>query len=234
MKINEVSTIYKVSKRTLRYYEEIGLLTSSREENSNGRIYDVFNISRLEQILLLKRVGFSLNEIQEVLGCNSSEFIQDKLIERLNEVQIQVRQLDELKGLLIDLIKISQSEGTQNINFYELLKQQVYMRQGLERMDGMVRYTKEIIRIEFGEAVIEVAQELVSRITLLKKDIHTKLSKEIPLIRIRDDINLHKNQYRIMIKDMVIVSDTLQDEQDRVDTMIKSLESAILNNIDLL
>lgn len=50
--INQVAKIYHITKITLRYYEEIGLLTNVKKNYSNYRYYDDETLIRLEQILL--------------------------------------------------------------------------------------------------------------------------------------------------------------------------------------
>jgi DNA-binding transcriptional MerR regulator len=51
LKIGEAAALYGVSNRTLRFWEDAGLLKSSRMEN-DYRYYDAQNLKRIEQILL--------------------------------------------------------------------------------------------------------------------------------------------------------------------------------------
>lgn len=51
LKIKEVSSRYDVTARTLRYYEDMGLITSQRSEDYAYRMYDEASIKRLEQML---------------------------------------------------------------------------------------------------------------------------------------------------------------------------------------
>ena len=52
IKIKDVSTKYDITARTLRYYEEIGLITSTRNDDYAYRMYDEVAIRRLEQMAL--------------------------------------------------------------------------------------------------------------------------------------------------------------------------------------
>ena len=52
IKIKEMSSRYDISARTLRYYEHMGLLASTRGEDYAYRLYDAAAVTRLEQILL--------------------------------------------------------------------------------------------------------------------------------------------------------------------------------------
>ena len=67
MKINEVAQISGVSIRTLRYYDEIGLLSPSKDELSKYRIYKEKDIETLQQILFYRELKYSLTEIKEIL-----------------------------------------------------------------------------------------------------------------------------------------------------------------------
>ena len=63
--INEVAAAYNVSLRTLRFYEQIGLLTPVRVGTT--RLYSIRDRIRLEVILKGRRLGFSLSEIKKLL-----------------------------------------------------------------------------------------------------------------------------------------------------------------------
>lgn len=57
----------KVTVRTLHHYDRIGLLKPNRYDQNNFRLYGVAEFARLQQITTLKFIGFSLNQIKEIL-----------------------------------------------------------------------------------------------------------------------------------------------------------------------
>src|SRR5437867_4972100 len=66
--IEQVATRTGLTKRTLRYYEEVGLLPPTGRTEGNYRRYSEFDIQRLERIKELRGLlGFSLNEIRKLL-----------------------------------------------------------------------------------------------------------------------------------------------------------------------
>ena len=67
MTIKEIAKICHCSTRTLRYYEEIGLLKPKRMEN-NYRIYSFDVVSRVEMIQMLKKTGMQLEQIKRELS----------------------------------------------------------------------------------------------------------------------------------------------------------------------
>jgi len=64
---NKLSKMSGVSARTLRYYDEIGLLKPARVELSGYRIYGQNELDTLQQILFYRELGFPLDEIKSIL-----------------------------------------------------------------------------------------------------------------------------------------------------------------------
>jgi len=65
-KIGEVSKKFGISVRLLRYYDEIELLPPSYRDDNGYRYYDKTDIIKLEQVLLLQMLDFSLQDIKEL------------------------------------------------------------------------------------------------------------------------------------------------------------------------
>ena len=63
--INNLSKIAGVSTRTLRYYDQIGLLRPVRVSSNGYRIYGQGEVNRLQQILFYRELGFELEKIKE-------------------------------------------------------------------------------------------------------------------------------------------------------------------------
>lgn len=71
-KTNEVSELVGVSKRTLQYYDDEGLISTERSEN-NHRLYDENSLETLWNILLYKEMNFDLKEIKYLLSISEGE-----------------------------------------------------------------------------------------------------------------------------------------------------------------
>ncbi len=63
--IGDIAKKLSISQRTIRYYEELGLIKPSRT-NGGFRIYEEDQVERLRMILLLKELGMSLEEIVQL------------------------------------------------------------------------------------------------------------------------------------------------------------------------
>ena len=95
--IGEYSRIAQVSKRLLRYYDEIGLFQPIKIESTSGhRYYSASQLPALNRILALKELGLSLDQIRRFIQDDISlEEIQGMLLMKKAELEQQV--LDELK-----------------------------------------------------------------------------------------------------------------------------------------
>jgi DNA-binding transcriptional MerR regulator len=69
--IREFAESFNVTPRTIRFYEDKGLLKPSR--NSGARIFDHEDYVRFERIMRAKRIGFRLDDIKEVLDVTDGE-----------------------------------------------------------------------------------------------------------------------------------------------------------------
>ena len=112
MTISQMSRLYSVSPRALRFYEDRGLIKPRREGNS--RFYRSADRVRLEMILQGKKLGFTLTEINDLIGGKGAKETRD-LEEQLKPHQIvsQIghleRQRDEIDSA------IQRLRATQNL-----------------------------------------------------------------------------------------------------------------------
>jgi MerR family Zn(II)-responsive transcriptional regulator of zntA len=67
VKIGELAALAKVSRDTLRFYERHGLVTPTDRNDAGYRLYSASDVHRISFILSAKEVGFTLNEIHQLL-----------------------------------------------------------------------------------------------------------------------------------------------------------------------
>lgn len=92
--IGEISDIVGVSTRTLRYYEEEGLLVPARTANGYRR-YTPADLDRLQEILLLRHMGMSVAEIPSALSATEEER-RRTLARHLGTLRAERERLDTL------------------------------------------------------------------------------------------------------------------------------------------
>ena len=104
MKIREVSLQYGVSVRTLRYYEDMGLLESIRPNDYAYRVYDEDALKRLEQILILRKLDISIKDIQSIFKNSDFKALLDVLQKKVDDIDDEAAQLYILKKIVTDFI----------------------------------------------------------------------------------------------------------------------------------
>lgn len=81
--ISKLAKMSGISSRTLRYYDEIGLLKPKRLNPNGYRIYGELELNLLQQILFYKELGLELNEIKDIIyspSFNLEEALEEHLI----------------------------------------------------------------------------------------------------------------------------------------------------------
>ena len=95
MTVKEVSELTGVSIRTLRYYDEIGLLSPADHTEGGYRLYDDTALERLQQILLFRELEFPLKDIVRIVS--SPDFDRKQALEQQIELlELKRKRLDDL------------------------------------------------------------------------------------------------------------------------------------------
>src|SRR5512138_2954986 len=93
-RIGDFSRIARVSARLLRFYDEIGLLTPARADPQTGyRHYTVAQLAQLNRITVLKELGFSLEQIGDMLQAPpGADELRRMLLMRRNDAELRLAQ----------------------------------------------------------------------------------------------------------------------------------------------
>ncbi|PHJ67343.1 hypothetical protein VF14_00530 [Nostoc linckia z18] len=107
--IGQIAVESGIPIKTIRYYEELGLLKCSGRTRGGFRLFSPEVLDRLAFIKRAQKLGLSLQEIREFLQicdeeCFSSEEITNKLKDTILEIDPQIQQLRRLKTELKQLI----------------------------------------------------------------------------------------------------------------------------------
>lgn len=116
-RIGEAARQTGLSPHTLRYYESLGLIRS-RRNGSGYRLYDESTLARLRFIRRAAGLGFSLEEIREILrlrdgGQEPCEQVKAWLDEKIRRIEAQIRTLEELRSELVALRSEPQATSDQ-------------------------------------------------------------------------------------------------------------------------
>lgn len=179
----ELADLASVSSRTLRYYDQIGLLVPTRRANGY-RVYGAVHIRRLQHILLLRACGMPLDSIANALDTEEPNLAL-LLSDHLAHLRAQRSQLETtiataeaaLAGLeefetMSDQQKFEQLKRTSVEQFEEIYGQEARQRYGNDAID------------EANERMLEMSQEAWD----LKEDLETRIKEVLAQAMAQGDV----------------------------------------------
>ena len=109
MFIQQVAKKLNITTRTIRHYEDMGIIKSDRLEN-NYRVYDEKNYDKLKFLVRARNLGFSLKECKELIklfenNTRQSSIVREIAKKKLNDLKLQIKELENLKISLEWLVK---------------------------------------------------------------------------------------------------------------------------------
>lgn len=234
MLINELAKTYKISIRTLRYYEEIGLLTSTRN-SSNIRVYDDTQIEKLELILLLKMLNFNLTSIKEILNSKDKALLGHKLRKELENLTINIDDLNHKRQVIKSLLQAFRTEEISTTSIQSFIQEQLYFKAEEERTIAMLEKSDTVI-LEIGTGLIPIAlpenkEPLLKAIKQSREELETLYKENLKPVRVRDkEEDLDPLSYQIIYKNKTLLTSTLtsEDQKIQVDTIITALKPYLL------
>ncbi|SCC50840.1 mercury resistance transcriptional regulator MerR1 [Bacillus mycoides] len=107
-RIGELAEKCGVNKETIRYYERLGLIPEPNRTEKGYRMYSLQMVDRLSFIKRTQELGFTLNEIDKLLGVvdrNEAKCrdIYDFTVLKLEDIQRKIQDLKKIEQRLIDL-----------------------------------------------------------------------------------------------------------------------------------
>ena len=116
--IGELSKYQNISKQTLIYYDKINLFKPAYINPSNGyRYYSASQIDYLDTILIMKKIGFSLDEIRKHMKSSNIDSSLILLRKQLTVIDRQIKELNLIKSRLLH--RCTQMENAKIYNTQE-------------------------------------------------------------------------------------------------------------------
>lgn len=171
--VQKLSEIAGVSKRTLRYYDEIELLKPARVNSSGYRIYGQKEVDKLQQILFYRELGVNLEKIKLILedpDFNEVEALKEhriKLLKKKKQIEILLSNVNNTIALKEGVMKMSDKEK------FEGFKSDLIDKNEKD-------YGKEI-RKKYGDKTINESNKKFQGMSEEKYNEFIKLGEEINL-----------------------------------------------------
>ncbi len=169
--VQKLGSLAGISTRTLRYYDEIGILKPARISSSGYRIYGQWEVDRLQQILFYRELGVSLDSIKELVtapafdGATALREHRQKLLEKKTQLDLLIANVDKTIALKEGRVKMADKEK------FEGFKQKMID-------DNEKKYGLEI-REKYGNDTIEKSNVKIKNMTQEQHDKVTSLGEQI-------------------------------------------------------
>jgi DNA-binding transcriptional MerR regulator len=173
---NEFAKLAKVTVRALHHYDRLNLLKPRRYTAKGFRLYGEREFARLQQILTLKFIGFSLKQIKEIL--NRKEFdLTETLSLQKNLIKAQRNRLNFALEAISRAEKTFQEDGAIDCESFRKIIEVINMEQN---MDWTKKYYSEAAQTKIEERKNLWSPELQERVTRdwneLTKDIEAAIA----------------------------------------------------------
>lgn len=175
--VQKLAKLAGISTRTLRYYDEIGILKPARINSSGYRIYGQAEVDKLQQILFYKELGVDLNSIKEIVldpsfdGAKALREHRQKLLEKRKQLDLLITNVDKTIAVTEGRIKMSNKEK------FEGFKQNM--------IDENEKKYGEEIREKYGNDTVDqsnaklmgMSQADYEKVTNLEQQVHETLAQ---------------------------------------------------------
>lgn len=169
--VQKLGNLAGISTRTLRYYDEIGILKPARINSSGYRIYGQMEVNRLQQILFYRELGIALESIKDIItapsfdGANALKEHRESLLEKRKQLDLLISNVEKSIASVEGGIEMSDKEK------FEGFKQKMID-------DNEKKYGKEI-REKYGNETVAKSNAKVKNMTQEDHDTVTRLSEEV-------------------------------------------------------
>lgn len=149
IKITDLGTQLGISSRTLRYYEEAGLITSIRPQYEKYRYYDEQSVQRLRQIMVLRKMQIPIKDIVRIYDSREMADLTQVFVDKLSEIDREVTALSELKRIINNFMYKMNEKGIKQITalplLYEEMDKQLTVRENIS-MEQLSEVSEKFVR----------------------------------------------------------------------------------------
>ena len=102
--VGKLARMFGISRTTLLYYDNIGLLSPSERSEAGYRLYNNDDIEKLSRIKLFKDAGLTLNEVPKLLKYGEKNNIAAALMKQLNELNREIIAIKERQEVIVKIL----------------------------------------------------------------------------------------------------------------------------------
>ncbi len=102
--VGKLANMFGISRTTLLYYDNIGLLNPSERSKAGYRLYSSEDVEKMSRIMLLKAAGLSLSEMPKLLDNEEKNNIVCALMKRLDELNKEIMKIKEQQQIVVKIL----------------------------------------------------------------------------------------------------------------------------------
>lgn len=157
--ISMVSKGFNISTRTIRYYEQLGLIQSVKKDGYAYRTYDEKSLNRLEQIIILRKLRISLKDIQLIIQREESVTAIKVFQDKIKELSDEITALSTIKSILDEfVVRLKENVGV-------TIQPKVLADESLLKIIDTLTVTKINFREEKNMDDLQQASKSLSKLT---------------------------------------------------------------------
>lgn len=142
MFINEVEHVTGLSKKSIRYYEEHGLLTPKRNEENDYRIYNEGDIQKLRIIKFLRELDVPIRDLKRLN--DGTLTLQECMKDRIRKIEQEEENYQKIKDMCLEIAKSSDSYEKIDITTY-FQRVNILNKEGFTMRDVVTNKKKKIV-----------------------------------------------------------------------------------------
>ena len=153
MLIQEVEHIVNLSKKSIRFYEDNGLLTPKRNANNQYRMYSEDDVKKLKIIKFLRELGVPIRELK--LLDNHKLSLENCMQERIKRIKIEQSKYDKVLSMCNEIIKSGETYENIDIENY-FLNMNLLNKEGFTMREIKSNHKKKILGAILSSCIFSI------------------------------------------------------------------------------
>lgn len=141
MNIHEVEVVVGLSKKSIRYYEENGLITPKRNKENDYRVYSDVDINKLKIIKFLRELNVPIRELK--LLNDGLLTLQECMQDRIKKIEMEEENYQKIKNMCEEIEKSTDTFTSIDINNY-FQEINILKKEGFTLKDVKISHVKKI------------------------------------------------------------------------------------------
>ena len=155
--ITQVTKLYDVTPRMLRHYEKLGLITPCKSEDYAYRLYDEAAVKRLQQIIILRKLRFSLKQISVILQDNAKNEALQIMRDNIAGLDAEIDSLSKVRAI------VDEFAGRLDLSFRTKMSFDLLKDETIAEVIDTLALSKSVLKEKYSMTDLEKANDVLNR-----------------------------------------------------------------------